>query len=183
VTRTARGVEVRDDADTPHQVGQVVIATHADQALRLLGEPTGPEREVLGAFRYSRNEAWLHTDTSVLPTAAAARAGWNYRTPVCGADSDAVRISYDLNRLMRLDEPEGYVVTLNPRTGLAAGSIVAKMVYEHPVHTPGSVAAQRKLADLNDGVVAFAGAYHGWGFHEDGCSSGLRAAESFGVTW
>ncbi|WP_329063840.1 NAD(P)/FAD-dependent oxidoreductase [Amycolatopsis sp. NBC_01480] len=183
VTRTARGVEIRDDADTPHRVDHVVIATHADQALRLLGQPTPAEQDVLGAFRYSRNEAWLHTDTSVLPSVAAARAGWNYRTPVCGADSDAVQISYDMNRLMRLDEPEGYVVTLNPHAAPSAGSVVAKMDYEHPVYTPESVAAQRKLVTLNDGVVAFAGAYHGWGFHEDGCSSGLRAAESFGVTW
>jgi predicted NAD/FAD-binding protein len=174
VTRTARGVEVRDDADTPHRVEHLAIATHADQALRLLGKPTPAEQNVLGAFRYSRNEAWLHTDTSVLPTVAAARAGWNYRTPMCGADSDVVQISYDMNRLMRLDEPEGYVVTLNPHAAPAAGSVVAKMAYEHPVYTPESVAAQRKLA-------AFAGAYHGWGFHEGGGSSGLRAAESLGV--
>ncbi|MDT8914872.1 FAD-dependent oxidoreductase [Amycolatopsis sp. PS_44_ISF1] len=183
VTRTARGAEVHDDADTRHRVDHVVIATHADQALRLLGRPTPAEQEVLGSFRYSRNAAWLHTDTSVLPTARSARAGWNYRTPVCGGDSEAVQISYDMNRLMRLDEPKGYVVTLNPHDEPAAGSVVAKMDYEHPVYTPESVAAQRRLAGLNDGVVAYAGAYHGWGFHEDGCASGLRAAESLGATW
>jgi predicted NAD/FAD-binding protein len=183
VLRTGGGVEVRDDADTPHRVDQVVIATHADQALSLLANPTAAERAVLGAFRYSANEAWLHTDTSVLPSPADARAGWNYRAPVCGAPTGAVQVSYDMNRLMRLDEPTGYVVTLNPGEGTGKDALVAKMHYEHPVYTPESVAAQRRLPELNDGVLAYAGAYHGWGFHEDGCSSGARAAESFGVDW
>lgn len=183
VERTARGIEVRDDADTRHRVDKVVLATHADQALELLESPTAAEREVLGSFRYSSNEAWLHTDTSVLPAAEAARAGWNYATSFCGAHHGAVRVSYDMNRLMRLDEPTGYVVTLNPGTTPADGSVLAKMTYEHPVYTPESVGAQRRLPGLNDGTVAFAGAYHGWGFHEDGCASGVRAAENFGVRW
>lgn len=184
VLRTAGGgVEIRDDADTPHRVDRVVIATHADQALSLLANPSDAERDVLGAFRYSENEAWLHTDTSVLPSLADARAGWNYRTPECGAPTGAVQVSYDMNRLMRLDEPTGYVVTLNPGEGTGTGGLVAKMRYEHPVYTPEAVAAQRRLPELNDGVIAYAGAYHGWGFHEDGCASGARAAETLGVTW
>jgi predicted NAD/FAD-binding protein len=183
VLRTARGAEIRDDADTPHRVDKVVVATHADQALALLAGPTAAEREVLGAFRYSANEAWLHTDTSVLPSLAEARAGWNYRAPACGAPTGAVQVSYDMNRLMRLEEPTGYVVTLNPGPGPGPDRPVAKMRYEHPVYTPESLAAQRRLPELNDGVVAYAGAYHGWGFHEDGCASGARAAESLGVIW
>ncbi|MDS0140524.1 MULTISPECIES: FAD-dependent oxidoreductase [unclassified Amycolatopsis] len=183
VLRTGSGVEIRDDADTPHRVDKVVVATHADQALALLAHPTAAERSVLGAFRYSENEAWLHTDTSVLPTRPDARAGWNYRAPVCGAPTGAVQVSYDMNRLMRLDEPTGYVVTLNPGDGPGEDHVVARMRYEHPVYTPESVAAQRRLPELNDGVLAYAGAYHGWGFHEDGCSSGARAAESLGVSW
>ncbi len=183
VLRTAGGVEIRDDADTPHRVAKVVVATHADQALSLLAGPTTAEREVLGAFRYSANEAWLHTDTGVLPSLAQARAGWNYRAPACGAPTGAVQVSYDMNRLMRLDEPTGYVVTLNPGDGPRAEHLVARMRYEHPVYTPESVAAQRRLPELNDGVVAYAGAYHGWGFHEDGCASGARAAESLGGAW
>ncbi|KDN16910.1 NAD(P)/FAD-dependent oxidoreductase [Amycolatopsis rifamycinica] len=183
VLRTGGGVEIRDDADTPHRVDRVVVATHADQALALLAHPTAAEREVLGAFRYSANEAWLHTDTSVLPAAPGARAGWNYRAPACGAPTGAVQVSYDMTRLMRLDEPTGYVVTLNPGDGPGPEHVVARMRYEHPVYTPESVAAQRRLPELNDGVVAYAGAYHGWGFHEDGCAAGARAAESLGVTW
>ncbi|GAA3568290.1 FAD-dependent oxidoreductase [Amycolatopsis ultiminotia] len=181
VLRTARGVEVRDDADTPHRVDGVVVATHADQALRLLAEPTRAEQDLLGAFRYSRNEALLHTDATVLPTVPAARSGWNYRTATCGADAGAVQVSYDLNHLMSLDEATRYVVTLNPRS--APTEVLARMSYEHPIYTPESVAAQRRLPDLNDGVVAYAGAYQGWGFHEDGCTSGVRAAAGFGVDW
>ncbi len=183
VRRTAGGIEIRDDADSRHLVDRVVLATHPDQALRVLAEPTTAELEVLGAFRYSRNEAWLHTDAELLPTRPGARAGWNYVTSACGADAGAVQVSYDMNRLMRLAEPERYVVTLNAARRPRPGSVLARMVYEHPVHTPESVAAQRRLPELNDGRVAYAGAYHGWGFHEDGCAAGAAAALSMGVAW
>ncbi|MEC3977680.1 NAD(P)/FAD-dependent oxidoreductase [Amycolatopsis sp. H20-H5] len=183
ISRVDGGIVLRDDADTSHQVDKVVVATHADHALRLLANPTEAESEVLAPFRYSANEAWLHTDTSILPSAESARAGWNYSAAECGAHGGAVQISYDMNRLMRLDEPTGYVVTLNPGNPPAEAAVVAKMNYEHPVYTPESVAAQRRLHELNDGTVAFAGAYQGWGFHEDGCASGVRAAESLGVSW
>jgi predicted NAD/FAD-binding protein len=181
--RADGGVEVRDDADERHLVDKVVVATHPDQALRLLTEPSSAEREVLGAFRYSRNETWLHTDPGVLPRSAGARAAWNYLKPTCGADSGHVLVSYDMNRLMRLAEPLDYVVTLNATDRIESSAVLAKMVYEHPTYTPESVAAQRRLPELNDGRVAYAGAYHGWGFHEDGCVSGVRAAESLGVDW
>ena len=92
-------------------------------------------------------------------------------------------MSYDLNRLMGLGEPMDYVVTLNGTGRVAESSVIAKMSYEHPVFTPESVAAQRRLPDINDETLAFAGAYHGWGFHEDGCAAGVRAAASLGVPW
>jgi predicted NAD/FAD-binding protein len=94
-----------------------------------------------------------------------------------------VQVSYDMNRLQRLDAPETYVVTLNGVDRVAEESIIARMQYEHPVYTVDSVAARTRLPELNDGVVAFAGAYHGWGFHEDGCRSGVAAAASLGVDW
>ncbi|WP_425457097.1 NAD(P)/FAD-dependent oxidoreductase [Amycolatopsis cihanbeyliensis] len=183
VRRTAEGVRVRDDADAVRTVDRVVIATHPDQALRMLPAPSAAEREVLGAFRYSRNEVWLHTDASALPGAADGRASWNYTAAGCGADDGRVQVSYDMNRLMCLDEPIDYVVSLNPVTPPPAEAILARMVYEHPVYTPESVAAQHRLPELNDGVVAYAGAYHGWGFHEDGCAAGVRAAAALGVHW
>jgi predicted NAD/FAD-binding protein len=180
ITRDGAGVEVRDDADVAHRFDRVVVATHAPTALSLLGSPTTAERELLGAFTYSANETWLHTDTSVLPRAADARASWNLlRVP----GEDRVLVSYDMSRLMRLDTPETYVVTLNATDRVDPATVIARMDYEHPAYTPASVAAQRRLPELSDGRIAFAGAYHGWGFHEDGCASGVRAAASFGVTW
>ena len=190
ITRDAEGVEVRDDADGAHRFDRVVVATHAPTALSLLSAPTAAEREVLGAFEYSANETWLHTDTSVLPTAPDARASWNLlRVP----GEDRVLVSYDMTRLMRLDGasgatgyghgPDTYVVTLNATDRIDPSTVIARMDYEHPAYTPASVGAQKRLPELNDGRIAFAGAYHGWGFHEDGCASGVRAAASFGVPW
>ncbi|HWM02939.1 MAG TPA: FAD-dependent oxidoreductase [Actinophytocola sp.] len=182
VRRHAAGVEVRDDADQAHRVDRVVLATHADQALALLADPTAAERAVLGAFTYSRNETWLHTDPAPLPASRGAAASWNYLKPSCGG-SDRVLVSYHLNRLMRLDTAEPFVVTLGATDRVAPGSVLARMVYEHPVYTPASVAAQRRLPELAGPRTAFAGAYHGWGFHEDGCAAGVRAAEWFGAGW
>ncbi|HEX6356164.1 NAD(P)/FAD-dependent oxidoreductase [Actinophytocola sp.] len=182
VLRRTGGVEVRDDADEVHTVDRVVLATHADQALALLADPTPKEKRVLGAFSYSRNETWLHTDTSLLPAARGARASWNYLKPAC-AGTDRVLVSYDMNRLMRLPGPTPYVVTLNATDRVAPAKVLATMTYEHPVYTTESIAAQRELSGLNTARTAFAGAYHGWGFHEDGCASGVRAAAAFGVEW
>ncbi|OLR93974.1 NAD(P)/FAD-dependent oxidoreductase [Actinokineospora bangkokensis] len=183
VARHADHVEVRDDADVPHRFDKVVVATHPDQALRLLSDPTAAEREVLGAFEYSRNETLLHTDASIMPRALDARASWNYLKPACSVDSGAVQVSYHMNRLMGLSEPEDYVVTLNAPERVDPASVLRRMVYEHPVYTPESLAAQRRLPELTDHRVAYAGAYHGWGFHEDGCASGVRAAEALGSGW
>ena len=183
VVRHADHVEVRDDADDAHRFAKVVVATHPDQALRLLADPTDAERRVLGAFEYSVNETLLHTDTAILPRARAAAASWNYLKPACSSADGPVRVSYHMNRLMRLTEPEDYVVTLNAADRVDEAKVLRRMVYEHPIYTPDSLAAQRGLPALNDDRVAYAGAYHGWGFHEDGCASGVRAAEHFGSGW
>ncbi len=181
--RTAHGVELRDDADQRHVADKVVVATHPDQALALLADPTDAERAVLGAFRYSRNETWLHHDARVLPTSAGAKASWNVLKPACHERGGPVLVSYHMNRLMRLAEPLDYVVTLNATDLVDQGSVIARMVYEHPVYTPESLAAQRRLPELDTDRTAYAGAYHGWGFHEDGCASGVRAAAGLGAAW
>lgn len=183
VRRDARGVEVTTADGTVRRHDSVVIAVHPDQALRLLADPTGDERQVLGAFRYSRNATLLHTDTSVLPRARRARASWNLTMPSCAANAGRVRVSYDMNRLQRLDAPENFVVSLNAADQVDQDRVLARMTYEHPVYTPESVAAQRQLPALSGAVTAYAGAYHGWGFHEDGCRSGVDAAAALGVTW
>ncbi|MFD9944907.1 NAD(P)/FAD-dependent oxidoreductase [Nonomuraea sp. NPDC059023] len=173
--RSGEGVELV--ADGRHTFAAAVVATHPDQALRLLAEPTPAEREVLGAFTYSRNEAVLHTDTTVLPTAVNARASWNLRMDCRSGATPGVRVSYDMNRL----QGQPYLVSLGEP--IAEHHQIARTVYEHPAYTPESVAAQRRLPSLNDARIAFAGAYHGWGFHEDGCRSGLLAAQALGGDW
>ncbi|MEV7845487.1 FAD-dependent oxidoreductase [Streptomyces cyaneofuscatus] len=183
ITRHADGVELTTEDGTTTPYDAVVIATHPDQALRLLADPTDAERETLGAFTYSRNPTLLHTDTTLLPRIRGARASWNYLMPSCAADADRVTVSYDMNRLQRLDAPETFVVTLNGSDRVDPDSVRARMVYEHPVYTPESVSAQARLPALSGAVTAFAGAYHGWGFHEDGCRSGAEAAAALGVTW
>lgn len=183
VRRFGDGAEVVTEDGEVRRYDAVVLATHADQALRLLADPTESERRVLGAFRYSRNSTLLHTDTSVLPRARGARASWNYLMPDCRTSADGVRVSYHMNRLQRLDCPEDFVVTLGGEDRVRPESVVARMVYGHPLYTPQSVAAQQRLPELDSAVTVFAGAYHGWGFHEDGCRSGVRAARALGVRW
>ncbi|MEU8759280.1 FAD-dependent oxidoreductase [Streptomyces sp. NPDC048659] len=172
-------VVTADGAAAEHAA--VVIAVHPDQALRLLADPTAAERRVLGAFTYSRNPTVLHRDTSLLPRSPHARASWNYLLPSCTARPDAVQVSYDLNRLQRLPTSAPHLVTLNPGDRVDESTVLARMTYEHPVYTPESVAAQALLPTLRTPVTAYAGAYHGWGFHEDGCRSGVEAARHLGA--
>ena len=117
---------------------------------------------------------------SVLPRRPRARASWNYlATP----NADDVLVTYDITRLMRLPGPRRFLVTLGGRDRIDPASVIAEMTYDHPLYTPESVAAQRLLPTLDDDRVVFAGAYHGWGFHEDGAASGLRAAQRLGAHW
>jgi predicted NAD/FAD-binding protein len=183
VSRHADCMVVHDADGGSEHYGRVVIATHADTALGLLADPTAAESAVLQQFGYSRNETLLHNDTRVLPSAERARAAWNYRMPTCTTDTGDVMVSYDMNRLQSLPTSTPYVVSLNATAGINPAKVIARMTYDHPLYTLESVAAQKRLPELNDGRLAFAGAYHGWGFHEDGCRSGVEAARSFGVEW
>ncbi|MFD4349917.1 NAD(P)/FAD-dependent oxidoreductase [Streptomyces coelicoflavus] len=183
VARHADGVDVTAADGTTDTYDHLVLAVHPGQALELLADPTPDEKEVLGAFRYSRNDTLLHTDTALLPRSRGARSSWNYLMPACDAGADRVRVSYDMNRLQRLDAADTYVVTLGGEDRVDPGRVLARMTYEHPVYTPESVAAQRRLPELRTPVTVYAGAYHGWGFHEDGCRSGVEAAAALGVTW
>ena len=153
LARTARGVEIRDDGDETRSFDHAVVATHADEALALLARPTRAEHDVLGAFGYSMNETILHTDGSGLPRHERARASWNYHLAGCSGDAAAVQVSYDMNRLHRLDEPRQYVVTLNGGAQIRDEDVIARMQYTHPVYTRESVGAQARLAELNDGTA------------------------------
>jgi predicted NAD/FAD-binding protein len=183
IRRNADGIEIRDVDDSVESFDKVVIATHADTALSLLADPTAAERAVLSAFRYSRNDTVLHTDTSLLPSSPRARAAWNYRMPRCSSSAADVVVSYDMNRLQQLPTRTPYVVSLGAGDAIDADSVVERMVYEHPIYDLAAVAAQRRMPQLADGCTAFAGSYHGWGFHDDGCRSGVEAARSLGVDW
>jgi predicted NAD/FAD-binding protein len=179
----AEGAEVRTVAGEAQKFDAVVIATHPDQALRMLASPTQAERDVLSAFGYTHNPALLHTDARLLPGRRAARASWNYELSHCEPAQAAPRISYHMNRLQHLPSAEDYLVTLGGEGVVDPACVIDRMDYEHPAYTPASVAAQRRLPGLNTAVTAFAGAYHGWGFHEDGCRSGAEAARALGGTW
>ncbi len=181
--RTAHGVELRDADGETHRFDAAVVATHPHQALRLLAEPTAQEQAVLEAITYSVNETLLHSDTAVLPGSAGAQASWNYRMESCATSAEQVLVSYDMNRLQRLDADGRYLVTLGGSAAVDPAQVLDRMVYEHPIYTPSSVAAQERLPALDDDRIVFAGAYHGWGFHEDGARSGRSAARRLGSTW
>ena len=166
-----------------HSFDKVVVATHADEALRLLTDAGEEEIALLGAFGYSTNVAHLHRDESVLPQRRTGRASWNYRLEGCAATTDHSKVSYWMNRLQGHPETDPLVVTLNPDDAEAPRDTIATMTYLHPTYTAASVAAQKDLPSLNTDRLAFAGAYQGWGFHEDGCRSGVAAAEALGATW
>jgi predicted NAD/FAD-binding protein len=134
---------------------------------------------------YSVNHTVFHRDPAVLPSADNARASWNYRLPSCEARPDKVLVSYDLTRLQRLNPLDGkrYLVSLGESELIADDAVLERMVYEHPQYTPESVQAQQAITALSDNRIAYAGAYLGWGFHEDGALSGVRAAEKLGRHW
>jgi len=184
ITRRPDSVEITHGADSrAARFDRVVIATHADQALGLLTDPSDREVQTLKAFGYSSNETLLHTDSSLLPEAVQARASWNYRMSSCTSPDEPTVVTYWMNRLQGHTSPQDYLVTLNARERIGPDDVLAVMDYEHPIYTPESVAAQSNLGDLATDRTVYAGAYHGWGFHEDGCRSGVQAARHFGVTW
>jgi DUF1365 family protein len=181
VRELADGVEVTDGSGATTRFDAVVVATHPSHALAMLEAPTDLQREVLSALPYSSNPALLHTDTSLLPAAPDARASWNFHRPE--DETGAVTVTYDLTRLQRLPTDTHYLVTLGGQDLVDPATVIDRMEYEHPLYTPASVAAQRRLPEISTDRIAFAGAYHGWGFHEDGARSGLAAATRLGLPW
>lgn len=181
VREVADGVEVTDGSGATTTFDAVVIATHPSHALGMLEEPTDLQRELLSALPYSSNPALLHTDTSLLPDALDARASWNFFRPA--SETGVVTVTYDLTRLQRLPTDTHYLVTLGGEDLVDPATVIDRMEYEHPLYTPESVAASRRLPEINTERIAFAGAYHGWGFHEDGARSGLAAATHLGLPW
>src|SRR3954452_5635856 len=183
VIRLSGGIQLRDVTGQLSWYDRVVIATHADQALGLLVNPSDDEVTTLKQFGYSSNVTALHTDDTVLPDATAARASCNYRMAACAGPDQPTVVTYWMNRLQGLKSSQEFLVTLNDRERIDPATVRAVMDYEHPIYTVESVRAQARLEALATDRTAYAGAYHGWGFHEDGCLSGVDAARHFGVSW
>jgi predicted NAD/FAD-binding protein len=155
----------------------VVIATHADEALALLSDPSAQERAWLGAFRYSRNEAWLHADATLMPRRRSVWSSWNF----IGAGAGCAGVTYWMNRLQSLPTSTNLFVTLNPPHPPQETSVIKREIYAHPLFDASALAAQKRLWRLQ-GVnnTWFCGAHFGAGFHEDGLQSGLAVAEQLG---
>ena len=178
VRRSSAGAEVRTADGSAHGYDKVVLATHADEALALLEDPSADEHRALAGFAYTTNETVLHTDSSLLPRARAARASWNYRT----GDDGRPTLTYYLNKLQGLESERDYCVTLNQE--VAVEHVLERISYTHPLFTVDTLQAQRELRRLSGSCnTLYAGAHLGNGFHEDGLASGVAAAAALGVTW
>lgn len=179
VRRDAHGVSVGTQ-DGLERFDQVVLACHSDQALAVLADPSDSEREVLGAIGYQPNEALLHTDTAVLPRDRRAWAAWNALVP--REPGAPCLISYCMNLLQGLDAAETFVVTLNGAAQVRPEKVLRRIAYAHPLFTVAAAAARERRAELQ-GVrrTWFAGAYWGWGFHEDGLRSAVDVCTALGA--
>lgn len=179
IERDASSVRVHTDGRAEH-FDRVVLATHPDQALALLAQPSAKERALLGAIRYQDNEAVLHTDTQVLPRARSAWAAWNYeRAADPGQESARVCLHYLINRLQPLPFTQPVIVSLNPVRPIAQEQVLGRYTYAHPVFDGAAIRAQALLPQLQGRQHTwFCGAWMGYGFHEDGLKAGQEAARS-----
>ena len=179
VSRDAGGVEIAADGCETERFDEVVIAAHADQALAMLSDPSERERELLGAVPYQLNEAVLHTDERLMPRRRAAWASWNYHlTP---APAGRPQLTYWMNNLQSLRSQTTFLVTLNRAEAIDPAKVIRSISYAHPVFTPEGVAAQARHGEISGANrTHYCGAYWGWGFHEDGVVSTLKALERVG---
>jgi len=187
VRRSQAGVVVRSPYGGEESFDHVILATHADQALRILGEAaTAQERRVLGAFRYQQNRAVLHSDPCLMPRRRKTWASWNYLAS--GGDGMAaarsVCVSYWMNRLQNLPVETPVIVTLNPMREPAAATVYGEFRYDHPQFDAAALTAQAQLPFIQgEHRTWFCGSYCGHGFHEDGLQAGLAVARALGATW
>ncbi len=175
ISRNEGGVTVFDTAGS-RRFDYVILACHADQALRLLEQPSEEEAEILGAFAFQDNDTVLHTDAALMPKHPKAWASWNALKPA-GTQANCT-VTYYMNLLQNLDAPEPLLVSLNCTDRIDSSKILMQRHYRHPVYTPESITAQKRHADINGRNRTFyAGAYWGWGFHEDGAASAQLAID------
>ncbi len=182
VLRNSDGVSVEYGNGTQQAFDQVVFACHSDQALALLEQPSAEEKQILGAIPYRSNRVVLHTDETILPRKKLAWSSWNYH--LHSEENAPPTLSYNMNILQGIDSDTTFVVSLNPRHDIPADKILGDYEYSHPVFTLEGIAAQSRWREIS-GVnrTWYCGAYWRNGFHEDGCSSGIRVAQALGAEW
>jgi predicted NAD/FAD-binding protein len=180
IARTASGVEIVGQDGHRRHFDQVVIATHADQALRLLADPGAEEQRLLGAFDYIVNDTVLHTDARLMPQRRRVWSSWNYMTSN-DEQGRKLAVTYWMNRLQNIESDRPLFVTLNPHRQIDPGAIIRHMSYSHPRFDVRAMKAQGELWSLQGRRNTwFCGAYFGAGFHEDGLQAGLAVAEALG---
>ena len=169
-------VRIEADGCESEEFDEVVIAAHSNQALAMLADPSEAEREILGAIPYQRNEAVLHTDASLLPRRRTAWSSWNFH--LTDPPSGRTTVTYWMNNLQRLRADREFLLTLNREGAIDPAKVLRRLTYEHPVYTAAGVRAQAQHAEIS-GVrrTHYCGAYWGWGFHEDGVLSAIRACK------
>lgn len=180
ITRDQDGVLLTTQSGDKQRYDQVVLATHSDQALAALSDPSEEERQLLGAIAYQDNEVVLHTDASVLPSNKKVWSSWNYRLD--GQQRDSAVLNYNMNILQNLTAPETFCVTLNNSAAIAEEKILGSYHYSHPLFNDAAIKAQQSWSSVN-GVrrTWYCGAWWGNGFHEDGVVSALRVARGLGI--
>ena len=179
VRRRAECVEV-SSADGVDEFDHVVLAVHSDQAIRLLADPSGLERKLLGSIAYQENEVVLHTDESLIPRRPAAQASWNYLVP--RESERRVLVTYDMSRLQGISSRHRFLVTLNGTDRIEPETILRRFVYHHPVFDSAAISAQKLHSEISGhNRTHFCGAYWGHGFHEDGVKSALAVCSQLGV--
>ena len=178
----APSVQVFFDDGSSREFDKVVIATHADQALKLLRDPSEDEQRLLGAWSYQDNLTLLHRDDKVLPPLRRAWASWNYVRDQNSSENDPVSVSYYMNLLQGLDAACSYVVTLNHDGAIKDEHIIKEINYSHPVYTEASYNTQPELPALNaKRGTYYCGSYFGYGFHEDAVRSAVSVGREFGI--
>jgi uncharacterized protein len=181
VRRSRERVHLHFHHGREQEFDEIVFACHAPQALALLADATSQERQIMGAFRTSRNDTVLHKDGKLLPRRSSARASWNYHL---SGPSNSATLTYHMNRLQGLEVSEDYCVTLNPSQSIARGKILREMTYFHPLYTLDAMRAQSRWSEISGhNHTHYGGAYWFYGFHEDGLNSAIRVGESLGVSW
>ncbi len=178
IVRDAHSVSLQTHAGF-ERFDQVILASHADQSLAMLAEPSAQERATLGAIRYHPNRAVLHTDTSVMPQKKLAWAAWNYeRAAHDSTESTRVCLHYWLNLLQPLPFSQDVIVSLNPVREIDPAHVIGEYDYAHPVFDLPAIQAQAQMQQLQGQQHTwFAGAWMGYGFHEDGFKAGRAAAQ------